>query len=379
MADRIFTLEALNAKHGDSLLLHYGTTSNPKHILIDGGTKGVYRRQIKPRLEEIAANTAADDAKVVLEYVMLTHIDDDHIMGLLDLVDDLKFDKAPCTPSTFMCNAFEDAKKLLAPEFIVPHVQSALASTSSLSHEVLASVGQGRSLRDGVRGLGLRTNLGDGKLLVADDKAFVIVDHDGIKITLVGPSETRIAQLLADWKEKTKNVAPASPESAALLASYADKSVYNLSSLILVVETKGADARRMLLTGDARGDDIIAGLEMGGFLSGGKAHFDILKMPHHGSNRNMTKKFLEDITAAHYVISADGRHGNPDGETLDWFVSIADSHPFVVTLTNGANPDFPELEQNVQSLIEKLGTSRVRVRATDDKSVKVELLKPINF
>lgn len=379
MADRIFTLEALNAKHGDSLLLHYGTTSHPKHILIDGGTKGVYRRQIKPRLQEIAANTGAGDAKVVLEHVMLTHIDDDHIMGLLDLLDELKMGDAPCVPSNFMFNAFEDAKSLLASEFATPHIASVLSSPASLSHEVLASVGQGRSLREGVRGLGLRTNLGDGKLLVAGDEPIVIVDDDGIKITLVGPSEARLAQLHAEWKKKTKNIAPASAESAAFLAAYADKSVYNLASLILVAETKGASAHTMLLTGDARGDDIIAGLEMGGFLSDGKAHFGILKMPHHGSNRNITKKFLQDITADHYVISADGRHGNPDGETLEWITSIADNHPFVVTLTNGSNPEFPDLQQNVQSLMAEIGKSRVQVRANADKSVKVELLTPINF
>ena len=33
----IFTLEALEAKHGDSLLLHYGTKKSPQLIVIDGG------------------------------------------------------------------------------------------------------------------------------------------------------------------------------------------------------------------------------------------------------------------------------------------------------------------------------------------------------
>ena len=39
MADpeKLFTLEAVFAKHGDALLLHYGKWNDPKWILIDGG------------------------------------------------------------------------------------------------------------------------------------------------------------------------------------------------------------------------------------------------------------------------------------------------------------------------------------------------------
>ncbi len=52
----------------------------------------------------------------------------------------------------------------------------------------------------------------------------------------------------------------------------------------------------------------------------GKLHVDILKFPHHGSFRNMKKEFLENVTADHYVISADGRDDNPDEATLDMIV-----------------------------------------------------------
>ena len=35
-------------------------------------------------------------------------------------------------------------------------------------------------------------------------------------------------------------------------------------------------------------------------------HVDVLKMPHHGSDRNMDRAFLERITADHYVFSGNG-------------------------------------------------------------------------
>ena len=88
-----------------------------------------------------------------------------------------------------------------------------------------------------------------------------------------------------------------------------------MSSIVVLAESGG---KRMLLTGDARGDKILLGLEKVGLLSpGGKMKVDLLKMPHHGSDRNMEKIFLERVVADHYVFSGDGEHGNPERATLE--------------------------------------------------------------
>ena len=74
----------------------------------------------------------------------------------------------------------------------------------------------------------------------------------------------------------------------------------------------------MLLTGDARGDKILEGLELVGLLKqGGTLHVDVLKVPHHGSANNLEPDFFERITADHYVFSGDGEHGNPERESLE--------------------------------------------------------------
>ena len=49
----VFTLEAVFAKKGDALLLHYGPWDAPKCVLIDGGPSGVYRQFLKPRLNRL--------------------------------------------------------------------------------------------------------------------------------------------------------------------------------------------------------------------------------------------------------------------------------------------------------------------------------------
>ena len=78
----------------------------------------------------------------------------------------------------------------------------------------------------------------------------------------------------------------------------------------------------MLLTGDARGDQILAGLELTGLLKPHQSmHVDVLKMPHHGSDRNMDRAFLERVTADHYVFSGNGQHGNPERATLEMLLA----------------------------------------------------------
>jgi hypothetical protein len=74
----------------------------------------------------------------------------------------------------------------------------------------------------------------------------------------------------------------------------------------------------MLLTGDARGDLTLAGLENAGLLApGGSMELDILKVPHHGSSHDVSAEDFARLRAKHYVFSANGKYENPDLATLD--------------------------------------------------------------
>ena len=77
MPNQVFTLEALAARHGDCLLLHWGSPQDPNLILIDGGPNGVWRKFLRPRLDELR-ETRQDPLS--LKAVMVSHIDDDHIV-----------------------------------------------------------------------------------------------------------------------------------------------------------------------------------------------------------------------------------------------------------------------------------------------------------
>ena len=97
-----------------------------------------------------------------------------------------------------------------------------------------------------------------------------------------------------------------------------DSSITNLSSIMFLVEFEG---KRMLFTGHGLGSDIVESLSQSGLLdSQGKVHVDILKVPHHGSERNVSEQFFKTVTANTYVVSANGRDDNPSLSTLKWII-----------------------------------------------------------
>jgi hypothetical protein len=90
----------------------------------------------------------------------------------------------------------------------------------------------------------------------------------------------------------------------------------------------------MLLTGDAGGDFILKGLESAGLLQNGKIHVDLLKVQHHGSRHSVEQDFFEKVTADRYVISGDGKHGNPSIAALQWLSAARSGEKYEAYLTN---------------------------------------------
>src|SRR6185369_8183931 len=95
----VFSLDVRRARKGDCFLLHYGTKKEPKLALIDGGPTNVYRPHLKPRLEEIRnARGVAANKPLILDLLMVSHVDDDHIQGILELMGELKDARMNHTP-----------------------------------------------------------------------------------------------------------------------------------------------------------------------------------------------------------------------------------------------------------------------------------------
>ncbi|MCU7876385.1 MAG: MBL fold metallo-hydrolase [Candidatus Thiodiazotropha sp. (ex Lucinoma borealis)] len=70
----------LPARHGDCLWIEYGELAAPHRILIDGGTSGTFQ-DLKKRFEAIP------ETQREFELLVVTHIDADHISGVLKLLE----------------------------------------------------------------------------------------------------------------------------------------------------------------------------------------------------------------------------------------------------------------------------------------------------
>ena len=79
----MFRLEVLPARYGDCIWIEYG--KDPvRRVLIDGGAPGVYKRTLKPRLQR------PSDEERKFELMVVTHVDYDHIRGIIELALDDK-------------------------------------------------------------------------------------------------------------------------------------------------------------------------------------------------------------------------------------------------------------------------------------------------
>jgi hypothetical protein len=331
----MFKLHVIQARFGDALLLEFGEPGRAGYVLVDGGPPKTYAGALRPALDAITGPGGA------LDLVVLSHIDNDHIVGLLELFADIEDDKVSARQlrnrvGHVWLNSF--ARTVDAAGDISRGLQSlaAMASTAGVAMPLVMDafygIKEGHRLRLLAQKLQIPINSGFKDDLILVDTATRSVDFGPLSLAVVGPDKANLAALRAEWLDwlvrATEKIA-ADPSTAATL----DTSVPNLSSVVLIATCAG---KSVLLTGDARGDHIVAGLKQAGMSTSGKLHVDVLKVPHHGSARNVSRAFFQAVTADTYVISADGRYGNPDFETLQWIVESARmrSRPITLVVTN---------------------------------------------
>lgn len=351
----LFSLDVLRARKGDCLLLHYGSKAKPRLMMIDGGPSKVYDQHLKPRLNAIRkARGLQDNDSLPVDILMVSHIDDDHIKGILDLTRKLREQVGGHEPRmvkvrSLWHNTFDDLLETTAEELMGPagYGTAAVGGFIKLPEvddfdglmdtaKVLASVSQGAQLRDDADLLGWQINKEfDGKLIVAQEESEAIALSDGLQVTVIGPMQPELVKLQKEhdkWLKKKEEKRLSEEGLSSLLAAYTDRSAANLSSLVILVEAKG---KRLLLTGDARGDKVLKGLRLKGLLKSNadSLHVDVLKMPHHGSNRNIKPDFFKAVTADHYVFSGNGEHGNPERATLEMLLDVRGNAPFTLHFT----------------------------------------------
>jgi beta-lactamase superfamily II metal-dependent hydrolase len=359
---------------GDCLLL--SDTAGKARILVDGGMPAAYSAHVATALGKLRTS------KKKIDLVYVSHIDQDHIGGVLRMLDDEvswrvhgyqkknknpshKPPKAPRPPviKAIWHNAFHDVFKKNAG----PIEQALAAMAPVLSAAALEEVRQaGRqqadlatsiaeairvSQRVGVKQLGIPLNalpnsVGKNKLLMVRPGQKPI-KLGGFRITIIGPTATHLDTLRKDWNAWLKNANNkkalatlrrnarederllGASDLGRLLAvmtlqaeAFGDPDSVtppNLASLTLLVDEGG---KSILLTGDARWDQVIEGLEkVGRLVPGQSMNVDIVKVPHHGSENNVVETTLLDrVIAKDYVFCGDGHSGNPEIDVIKLMV-----------------------------------------------------------
>jgi len=393
------TLEALNALAGDCLLLRYPGPDGKERIwIIDGGPKrdnkkGIYvwNDVLLPRLKELHP-----EPRMPVALGMVSHIDDDHINGVQKLTARL-IEATPATPADvkfarFWFNSFD---QLVGAKAASTEVVASTAALQGLvgpitlpgvdehATMIMQSVSQGNLLAADLRTLGLDGNAPVNGFVSAR-KGQKKIRIEGATVTIVGPLQKRLDSLRKEWEKALKKkgkARQAALQSLFLPGSKTDKSIPNLSSIVVLVEVGG---RKLLLTGDAHGDDVVEGWKEVG-LGTKPVALDLVKMPHHGSIRNVTEAFVDFFAADHYVFSADGKHDNPDAAAVEAVVAAHGKRPITLHFTNQdvkwSTSHKPKGGKSVRTLKDLLtalhkaypGPWKDKFRRPKDKSVAVEL------
>jgi len=303
----MINIELIQAAQGDCIWIEYGTDADSLHrMLIDGGTQGTYKH-LKKRIENLSPDERHFDLLVI------THIDSDHIAGILKLIEN---DDLGITFSDIWFNGYRH-----------------------LGESTIRGVKQAEVLSDYL-----------GKPHINWNKAFhgksACVDKQGkfppfelpggMKLTLLSPTKKALADLKPKWKKEAEKAGLFADEEVvnkedidtrplesrsqtpSLLPDIdnlaetpfeSDTSLTNGSSIAFLTEFAG---KKMLFSGDAYAGILLDSIKR--YLPGCEPlYLDLFKIPHHGSEGNISKKLLERIRCSTYLISASGAyHEHPD-------------------------------------------------------------------
>lgn len=297
---KIYDVAALPAAEGDCLVISYGETGALGHIVIDGGRKAAAAR-LGAYLRERGI--------VRLELLVVTHVDADHIEGILDFLDD--------NPDLVIDDIWFNGYRHLLP---------GLTPMGPVQGEKLTT-----------RLLARRWNraFDGGAIKIADDGAPLVLPEldGGMAITILSPSGPKLAQMEPVWVRELEkvglvpNLVPTEPEAVVPgLQPMGAETIVDLAEMHTSLD--GAEAngtsiaflasygdKTVLFGADAHADVLTPSLARYG--NGAPVMLDLFKVPHHGSQANVTTALMDRVACSHFLVSTSGaRFRHPDAAAI---------------------------------------------------------------
>ncbi|MBL4625871.1 MAG: MBL fold metallo-hydrolase [Flavobacteriales bacterium] len=314
------TIKFLKAFNGDSILIKYKENSVVRNILIDGGIGSTYFQKNKKgkiqynELFEVIESIRENGEKIDL--LILTHVDDDHIGGILKwfktdqsaikLIDRVWFNSGRTIKQLF-----ESDKKLDYDNTIELEIDD---STDT-------SIGQGVKFENFLKENGVWNE----KIIQAEQEIELL----GLSFKILSPDEDKLKNLLGKWKKEKPDTIDTTVKNDYQVSIEEhisndddfkeDKSKHNGSSIGFVMTFNG---KNMMFLGDAFPSVVVSSLKSFGYSKESPIDCEFVKISHHGSKSNNSRELLELINTNNYIISTNGdKHSHPHKKLLSRIIN----------------------------------------------------------
>lgn len=299
----MMSVKYIPMKYYDAIIIHFTSEDGSVHnIFVDGGyiksRKFCYIDRLKKELELLFGMGESIDLWVI------THIDDDHIGGLYNFINDTEFFEAH----------HEQLKEVW--------MNYGGKGDYEVQRKVTIGYHGGKELRDLLKEKNVTVKQG-----ILSGHTSTISDAT---ITVVAPHKNAMKRYIEWWNNKEfTDVAQTADglikgrewdynrkfKDFNLTLYEEDNEVKNNSSIAFVLNYHGYN---LLFSADSCSSLLYDGLKNVNIFKDGKYKFDLMHIPHHGSCRNSSFVFLKDIICSKYVISGDGtnKYHLPDKETI---------------------------------------------------------------
>ena len=295
-------IRVLPACNGDAIIIRFGE-KELKSILVDGGRGMTSYRELKKFIKHIDTNSQA------IELVIITHVDDDHINGVLKIMADNTINKL------VIKDVWINSSKSISEYFEQKNYDEINEIPINLNDDTKMSFKQGNSLEKYLESLGIWSK----KTIKSLDSYNV----SGAEIKILSPNSNSLKILNERWEvEAPRNVKMGTSVSdydisMEELLSYEfeeDTSIPNRSSIAFIFEYENIS---LLMLGDAHPSIIVESLKLYGYTINNKLKLDCVKLSHHGSKANTNEELLDLIDCKNFIISTNGsQHGLPNKECL---------------------------------------------------------------
>ncbi|MBN8211092.1 MBL fold metallo-hydrolase [Bacillus sp. NTK071] len=350
-------IEMFPALGGDCLLVTLGNKKKT-NILIDGGYKETFYNYLKPRLQHMKKNGER------LDLVIVTHIDADHIEGIIELLRENGSSKKANIISIgeIWHNSYrhlqflkDNDKKIDFREkaILLDKIVQGYQNKQCNSENTDISAKDGSTLAALIYAGGYNWNTSfNGSAINVDSKELININSE-FKLRLLAPNSNSLQRLSKFWlkelrKEKydftltdnelfddafeffmlnqselqysdedtdiSNRKENIDIESLATKKESLDNSPVNGSSICFIVEYQ---QKKVLFLADSLPQVIYSEIQKLVEKESYIPTFDLIKVSHHGSSRNTTQKLLELIDSKHFFFSTNGKkHKHPSPETI---------------------------------------------------------------